>query len=67
MFEAVSAFNTVGLSMGITPMLSVPSRWLLIGLMFIGRTGPLAIASALVVRLARRGSYRLAYEDVIVG
>ncbi len=67
MFEVVSAFNTVGLSMGITPTLSSWSRWLMILLMFIGRTGPLAVAAALIIRLSRRGKYRLAYEDVIVG
>lgn len=67
LFETVSAFNTVGLSMGITSELSTTSRWIVIGLMFAGRTGPLAIASALILRLSRRGRFRLAYEDVIVG
>jgi trk system potassium uptake protein TrkH len=67
LFETVSAFNTVGLSMGLTNCLSTPSRWVLIVLMFIGRTGPLVIASALTVRLSSRSKYRLAHEDVIVG
>ena len=67
LFETASAFNTVGLSMGITSELSLASRWIVIVLMFLGRTGPLAIASALIVRLSRRGRFRLAYEDVIVG
>lgn len=67
LFEVVSAFNTVGLSMGITAELSLPSRWILIVLMFIGRTGPLVVAAALVVRFSRGGKFRLAYEDVIVG
>ncbi len=67
MFEVVSAFNTVGLSMGITGELAPPSRWIVIVLMFAGRTGPLAIAAALVVRLSAGGRYRLAYEDVVVG
>lgn len=67
LFEASSAFNTVGLSMGITPQLSTLSRWVIIMLMFAGRTGPLAIAAALMVRLSSRGRFRLAYEDVIVG
>jgi trk system potassium uptake protein TrkH len=44
LFETSSAFNTVGLSMGISGALPTPSRWVLILLMFIGRTGPLAIA-----------------------
>ncbi|QDV26095.1 TrkH family potassium uptake protein [Aureliella helgolandensis] len=67
MFEVVSAFNTVGLSMGLTDTLSPISRWILIGLMFVGRTGPLAVAAALVVRRAGNTTYRLAYEDVNVG
>ncbi len=66
-FEVTSAFNTVGLSMGVTPELSTPSRWVVIFLMFAGRTGPLSIAAALVVRLTAGGRYRLAYEDVVVG
>ncbi len=67
LFETASAFNTVGLSMGMTPELPTPSRWLVIILMFAGRTGPLSIAAALIVRLSRRGQFRLAYEDVVVG
>lgn len=66
-FEVVSAFNTVGLSMGLTPETSWFSRWLLIFLMFAGRTGPLSIASVLIVRLSTQAKYRLAYEDVIIG
>lgn len=66
-FEVASAFNTVGLSMGVTADLSAPARWVVIFLMFAGRIGPLSIAAALVVRLTAGGRYRLAYEDVVVG
>jgi trk system potassium uptake protein len=45
MFEVVSAFGTVGLSTGITPDLSSLSKTILILTMFIGRLGPLTIAS----------------------
>ncbi len=48
-FEATSAFGTVGLSTGITPLLGIASKIILISLMFIGRVGisilSLAIAS----------------------
>ncbi|MRH41835.1 Ktr system potassium transporter B [Aquibacillus halophilus] len=44
MFETVSAFGTVGLSMGITPDLTSVGKILLIFLMFIGRLGPLTFA-----------------------
>ena len=68
MFEAVSAFNTVGLSMGMTGQLSETGKVVTIGLMFLGRVGPLTFAAALARRrqvLARE--FRYAYEDVAVG
>ncbi|MFP4431907.1 MAG: TrkH family potassium uptake protein [Spirochaetaceae bacterium] len=39
LFEAVSAFGTVGLSTGITPTLSVPGKLVIILTMFAGRIG----------------------------
>ena len=46
LFEAISALATVGLSFGITPTLSVPSKLILIAFMFIGRVGGLTIIYA---------------------
>lgn len=65
-FEAFSAFNTVGLSMGVTPDLSALGKWTAILLMFLGRVGPLTFAAALA-RQRRGDGFRFAYEDVIVG
>lgn len=45
LFEMVSAFGTVGLSTGITAGLTLPSKLISIGMMYIGRLGPLTIAS----------------------
>ena len=45
LFEMASAFGTVGLSTGITPRLSPGSKMLSMGMMFIGRLGPMTIAS----------------------
>ncbi|MBO5928712.1 MAG: H(+)-transporting ATPase [Clostridia bacterium] len=45
LFEATSAFGTVGLSTGITPSLTDNSKLLSIAIMFIGRLGPLTIAT----------------------
>ncbi len=47
-FEAVSAIGTVGLSMGITGELSTAGKFIVIGLMFAGRCGPLTIGLALL-------------------
>ena len=46
-FEAVSAFGTVGLSMGITPSLTSIGKIAIIILMYLGRVGPLTLAFAL--------------------
>jgi trk system potassium uptake protein TrkH len=68
MFEAVSAFNTVGLTMGVTDELTTAGRWIAMALMFLGRVGPLTLAAALALAARRhRVTYRDAYEDVIVG
>ncbi|MGZ9818183.1 TrkH family potassium uptake protein [Peribacillus simplex] len=50
LFEATSAFATVGLSMGLTPELSPIGRILIIFTMFAGRLGPLTIAFAIAMR-----------------
>ncbi|MBN1269357.1 MAG: potassium transporter KtrB [Kiritimatiellae bacterium] len=47
LFEAASALGTVGLSTGITTQLTPLGRFIVIGLMFIGRLGPLAFGMAL--------------------
>lgn len=68
MFEAVSAFNTVGLSMGATGELTEAGKLLTILLMYVGRVGPLTVAAAIALR--RPGTskaFRYAYEDVIIG
>ena len=46
-FEAVSALGTVGLSLGLTPLLTPAGRFVIIVLMFIGRLGPLTLAHSL--------------------
>jgi trk system potassium uptake protein TrkH len=46
LFEAVSAFGTVGLSTGLTPVLSPVGKVLILILMFLGRMGPLTILTA---------------------
>lgn len=64
-FEAVSAYGTVGLSTGITPQLGIAGKLVVVGLMFIGRVGPLALALAIGRR--RKPGWRLASDTVMVG
>lgn len=46
LFEAISAMGTVGLSLGLTPQLTVAGKWIIILLMFTGRLGPASFAMA---------------------
>lgn len=65
LFEAMSAFGTVGLSTGITPTLSYPTKFLSILLMFAGRLGPLTIAIAFTKKEAK-GRFMHPEENVII-
>jgi Trk-type K+ transport system membrane component len=66
LFETVAAFSTAGLSTGITDDLSAPAQLVLTALMFLGRLGPITLASALALR-ERGRRYELPEERTIVG
>ena len=57
LFEVTSAFGTVGLSTGITPGLSDISKLLSILIMYIGRLGPLTIATLWYFDKGERARY----------
>ncbi|MBU7007204.1 TrkH family potassium uptake protein [Phosphitispora fastidiosa] len=66
LFEATSAFGTVGLSMGLTAKLTLLGKLVIIFTMYAGRLGPLTIAFALAQR-SRKALYHLAEEKIMVG
>ncbi len=66
LFEAVSAFGTVGLSTGITADISKAGKLVLILTMLIGRVGPLTLALAASER-ATRVSHQRPQERVLIG
>ncbi|ADG75632.1 H(+)-transporting two-sector ATPase [Cellulomonas flavigena DSM 20109] len=66
LFEVISAFATCGLSTGITAELPAPAKYVLVVLMFIGRTGTMTLAAALALRNRRR-VIRYPEERPIIG
>ncbi len=64
-FEVVSAFGTVGLSMGVTAKISIIGKLILSCIMFIGRLGPLVIVIA--VSRSTTLNYYNAEEDIMIG
>ncbi len=66
LFESFSAAGTVGLSRGVTSVVSAWGQLILIGAMFIGRVGPVTLGLALGQRTDVE-AYRFAQERVTIG
>lgn len=66
LFEVVSAFGTVGLSLGVTGELTLVGKLLITLLMFVGRVGLLTFAFV-VVRQARRDGAVYVEENIMIG
>lgn len=66
MFEVISAFGTVGLTLGITPDLTTFSKLLLIVTMFIGRLGPMTFALA-IGETKKKALSKYPKENILVG
>lgn len=66
LFEASSAFGTVGLSTGVTGSISTFGHLMLVVVMLAGRVGPVTFASALALR-SRDRAFRYPEERLIIG
>lgn len=66
LFEATSAFGTVGLSMGLTPELSTIGRIIIIITMFAGRLGPLTIGFA-ISKKRKQQAYQHPKGNIMIG
>ena len=68
-YEVFSAFGTVGVSVGVTPYLSLGSKIVIIVLMFIGRLGPITFLQLLgsKMHLDNQSKYHYVEEDFIIG
>lgn len=66
LFEVISAFGTVGLTLGLTPKLTLVGKLSITLLMFIGRLGPLTVA-LVAGEGTKEATYRYPKGDVLVG
>ena len=66
LFEVTSAFGTVGLSAGITPILSTAGKFIVIFTMFAGRIGPLTLALAIALQKGKV-VYTYPEERIMIG
>ena len=66
LYETASAVGTVGLTLGITPQLHIPSQMVLIALMYLGRVGGLTLIYA-AVSSKKSGNAKLPQERITIG
>ncbi len=66
MFDVLSAVNTVGLSAGLVPELDDTGKVVMSTLMFIGRVGPIALATALALRKSKK-HFEYPKESPLIG
>jgi trk system potassium uptake protein len=66
LFETVSAFGTVGLSMGVTPELSTWGKSWIILMMLVGRVGVLTF-SYIIVGAGKTNGLEYAEENMMIG
>ncbi len=67
LFEAVSAFGTVGLTASVTPQLEPVSKLLLCVTMFIGRVGPLSFGLSIMMRRKEKTDSILPEGRMLIG
>ncbi|MBE6902202.1 MAG: potassium transporter Trk [Ruminococcaceae bacterium] len=67
LFEAVSAFSTTGLSVGVTAECGIVGRIILIVTMFIGRVGPVSLIMSLTLNGAKRKNVVVPEGQIIIG
>ncbi|WP_206868530.1 TrkH family potassium uptake protein [Clostridium zeae] len=66
LYEATSAFGTVGLTLGLTPKLSLIGKMLIILTMYLGRVGPLTVAVA-ITKVKKKQNYKYPEDKILVG
>lgn len=66
LYETTSALGTVGLTVGLTPNLSVVGKILMILMMYFGRVGPLTVMLALT-RKRKKSGYKYPEGKILIG
>ena len=67
LYETASALATVGLTAGVTPLLSVPAQIMIMIFMYFGRVGILTISLGFMMGDQAEERFRYAYTNVLIG
>lgn len=66
-FEALAAFGTTGISLGLTPHLTLLGQLIIMALMFIGRVGIYTVMFSILNADRKQNGYRYPEESVLIG
>lgn len=66
LYEVTSAFATVGLTLGLTPYLSIAGKFVIIITMYLGRVGPMTVVLALANR-KKPSAYKFPEDKILIG
>ena len=66
LFETISAFGTVGLSLNFTDKVSDFGKFILVLVMFVGRIGAISVAIAISLR-EKQTQFSYAEENIMIG
>lgn len=67
LYESISALATVGLTAGVTPLLSIPAKVLMILFMYFGRVGVLTISLGFLMGDKAKERFQYAYTNLLIG
>ena len=67
LFETASALATVGLTAGVTPLLSIPAQLMIIVFMYFGRVGILTISLGFLMGDKAENKFRYADTNLLIG
>lgn len=67
LFEVISAFGTVGLSLGVTPLLSTLGKLSIVVIMYLGRVGPLTLVLAVGSKVVLPSKVEYPEGKILIG
>ena len=67
LFETVSALATVGLTAGVTPLLTVPAQIIIILFMYFGRVGILTLSLGFLLSDRAKDRFQYAHTNLLIG
>ena len=67
LYEASSAYGTVGLTLGLTQHLNTVGKMIIMITMYLGRVGPMTVLLALTNRMSKKSGIKYPEDKILIG